>query len=80
MGSKFISRVFLGLFVLLGVTSNPSIAQSTFVSIPKALQGFYTLEMVEATSLSPIQNTSSDNPSDDILLYVTGYGELCTKS
>jgi len=66
--------------VLLGLAANSSVAQPTFASIPNALQGLYTLEMVNATPTSPIRNTNPNNPSDDILLYVTAYGELCTKN
>lgn len=69
-----------GIAAILFNAPNESFAQSTFVSIPEALQGYYTLEMVNATPLSPIQNTSPTNSADDILLYVTGYGELCTKN
>jgi hypothetical protein len=65
--------------VLCGIPSE-SFAQSTFASIPEALQGFYTLEMVNATPLSPIRNTSPTNSADDVLLYVSAYGELCTKN
>lgn len=71
---------FYGLVALLCCMSSASFAQSPFASIPKELQGFYTLEMVNATSLSPIRNTDAANSSDDILLYVTGAGELCTKN
>ena len=69
-----------GIVALMCSASSTSFAQSPFASIPDALQGLYTLEMVNATSLSPIKNTDPANSSDDISLYVTGYGELCTKN
>jgi hypothetical protein len=57
-----------GIVAVLCGTSGESFAQSTFASIPEALQGLYTLEMVNATPLSPIQNTSPTNTADDVLL------------
>lgn len=80
MLKRFSKQSLCGVVALLCGISSESFAQSTFVSIPQELQGFYTLEMVNASTLSPIQNTSSANSSDDILLYVGGYGELCTKN
>jgi hypothetical protein len=80
MLKKLARSTVLAFSALFGAVSNVSLAQSTFVSIPEALQGLYTLEMVNASPLSPIQNTSASNSSDDILLYVTAYGELCTKT
>lgn len=80
MLKKLSRSTVLAFSALFGAVSNVSLAQSTFVSIPEALQGLYTLEMVNASPLSPIQNTSASNSSDDILLYVTAYGELCTKT
>lgn len=80
MFNRVSSLSLCGIVAVLFSVPTESFAQSTFVSIPKALQGYYTLEMVNASSLSPIQNTSPTNSADDILLYVTGYGELCTKN
>ncbi len=80
MLKKLSRSTVLAFSALFGAVSNVSLAQSTFVSIPEALQGKYTLEMVNASPLSPIQNTSASNSSDDIQLYVTAYGELCTKT
>lgn len=78
---KKVSKLSLcGIVALMCGTPSQSIAQAAFASIPKALQGLYTLEMVNATPLSPIQNTNPANSSDDVFLYVTGYGELCTKN
>jgi len=80
MLKKFSKKCFFSIATLMCGLSSESFAQSTFVSIPDALQGFYTLEMVNATPLSPIQNTILTNSADDVLLYVTGYGELCSKN
>lgn len=80
MTSKVLRRMGLGGLMVLSLAANSTVAQPVFASIPEALRGFYTLEMTNATPFSPIRNTSSSNPSDDILLYVTAYGELCTKN
>lgn len=71
----------LPVLALLSCVASGVVAQSaTVVNIPQRLQGMYTLEMVNATGASPIQNTDPTLPSDDILLYVSPYGELCTRS
>ena len=74
-------RVLSGLVVLGVVGSGQVLAQtSTVVSIPESLQGFYSLDMVNAVVGSPISNTSQADTSDNILLYVNPYGTLCTRT
>lgn len=66
----------LGSFVLL-----PSVSAQVFpsVSIPIALQGYYTLEMTETAPSSPIRATDPLNSADDILLYITALGDMCIR-
>ncbi len=68
----------LGGLLLL---SGRSMAQSsTIVNIPTSLQGLYSLDMVNAVSSSPIGNTNKADEADNILLYVSPYGDLCTRN
>ncbi len=65
----------------LGVLAGPTVAQTlATVSIPEALQGYYTLEVTDSTPSSPLQNTDTQDTSDDLHFYLSPIGEICLKN
>lgn len=79
---KLQTRKSLATMLALGCLSQaPMLSAQVFpgVSIPKALQGLYVLEISDTTPLSPLQPTDPLDTDDDIFLYVSAIGDICVQ-
>lgn len=79
---KVLSKLLLSATAaVLCMGTLPALAQSlSVVSIPEALQGYYTLDVTGATPSSPLQNTDTQLGTDDLHFYLSPIGEICLKN
>lgn len=76
------ARKTLATMLALGCLGQaPMLSAQVFpsVSIPKALQGLYILEVSDTTPLSPLQPTDPLETDDDIYLYLSAIGDICVQ-